>query len=178
MERIRRFVEKYREQLAYLFFGGVATVVNIGVYGLMHGLMDVHSDLANAVAWAVSVALAYVTNRKWVFRSRTRGRAMAREFGAFVAGRLITGLMDQGIMHLATQVVGPRFIPAAARKHVLEGQVAKLRKHERVHLAEGVGGKRQVSPPLDILLYAHILTGHMRSSPWFLFFLVLCCYKS
>ena len=116
MERIRRFVEKYREQLAYLFFGGVATVVNIGVYGLMHGLMDVHSDLANAVAWAVSVALAYVTNRKWVFRSRTRGRAMAREFGAFVAGRLITGLMDQGIMHLATQVVGPRFIPAAARK--------------------------------------------------------------
>ena len=116
MERIRRFVEKYREQLAYLFFGGVATVVNIGVYGLMHGLMDVHSDLANAVAWAVSVAVAYVTNRKWVFRSRTRGRAMAREFGAFVAGRLITGLMDQGIMHLATQVVGPRFIPAAARK--------------------------------------------------------------
>ena len=116
MERIRRFVEKYREQLAYLFFGGVATVVNIGVYGLMHGLMDVHSDLANAVAWAVSVALAYVTNRKWVFRSRTRGRAMAREFGAFVAGRLITGLMDQGIMHLATQVVGPRLIPEAGRK--------------------------------------------------------------
>ena len=116
MERIRRFVEKYREQLAYLFFGGVATVVNIGVYGLMHGLMDVHSDLANAVAWAVSVAVAYVTNRKWVFRSRTRGRAMAREFGAFVAGRLITGLMDQGIMHLATQVVGPRIIPASARK--------------------------------------------------------------
>ena len=113
---MKELFRKYREQIAYLFFGGVATVVNIGVYGLMHGLMDVHSDLANAVAWAVSVAVAYVCNRKWVFRSRTRGRAMAREFGAFVAGRLITGLMDQGIMHLATQVIGPRLIPEAGRK--------------------------------------------------------------
>lgn len=113
---LRDFVRKYREQIAYLFFGGVTTAVNVAVYALLHVALDVHSDIANVVAWAVSVAVAYVTNRIWVFRSHTRGADMLRELGAFVAGRLLTGLMDQGIMHLATQVIGPRLIPEAGRK--------------------------------------------------------------
>ena len=106
----------HREPLAYLFFGGVTTAVNVAVYALLHVALDVHSDIANVAAWVVSVAVAYVTNRIWVFRSRTRGTDMLRELGAFVAGRLLTGLMDQGIMHLATQVIGPRLIPEAGRK--------------------------------------------------------------
>ena len=116
MARIGAWIKKYREPLSYLFFGGVTTLVNIGVYGLLHGAMDVHSDWANAAAWVVSVAVAYLTNRRWVFRSHTRGRAMLRECLSFVAGRLLTGLMDQGIMHVATQVVGPRLVPEAMRK--------------------------------------------------------------
>lgn len=103
---------KYREQLAYLFFGVVTTVLNVATYALLHVGMGMHSDAANAIAWLAAVITAYVTNRKWVFRSHTRGAAMARELGAFVAGRLLTGLMDEGIMHVATQVIGPRFIPA------------------------------------------------------------------
>ena len=114
--RLKELFRKYREQIAYLFFGGVTTAVNVATYALLHITMGVHSDIANAVAWVVSVLVAYVTNRTWVFRSHTRGRAMLRELMSFVAGRVLTGLMDQGIMHLATQVVGPRLIPEAGRK--------------------------------------------------------------
>lgn len=116
MERVKSIVIRYREQLAYLFFGGVTTAVNIAVYAVLHVALNVHSDLANVVAWVLSVLVAYVTNRKWVFRSHTRGGAMVRELISFVAGRLLTGLMDQGIMHVATQVIGPRFIPEASRR--------------------------------------------------------------
>ena len=116
MARIRDWIRKYREPLSYLFFGGVTTLVNIGVYALLHGAMDVHSDWANIAAWVVSVAVAYFTNRRWVFQSRARGRAMLREGLSFVAGRLLTGLMDQGIMHVATQVIGPRLVSEAMRK--------------------------------------------------------------
>ena len=107
---------KYREQIAYLFFGGVTTVLNVATYALLHVGLGVHSDLANAAAWLAAVLVAYVTNRIWVFRSHTRGRDMLRELMSFAAGRVLTGLMDQGIMHLATQVVGPRLIPEAWRK--------------------------------------------------------------
>ena len=80
---------KYREQIAYLFFGGVTTAVNVAAYALLHVMMGVHSDIANAIAWVVSVLVAYVTNRIWVFRSRTRGRDMLRELASFVAGRVL-----------------------------------------------------------------------------------------
>ena len=115
MNKLIEWARRYREQLAYLFFGGVTTLVNIGCYALLHTVLGMGSDAANAIAWAVSVAVAYVTNRIWVFQSRTRGRAMLREFGAFVGGRVLTGLMDQGIMHLAVEVLGPRLIPVSFR---------------------------------------------------------------
>ena len=115
LQRIKKLVQKYREQLAYLFFGGVTTLVNIATYALLHTALGMHSDLANAIAWAASVAVAYVTNRRWVFGSRTRGAAMLREIGSFVGGRVLTGLMDEGIMHLAVEVLGPRLIPAHLR---------------------------------------------------------------
>ena len=116
MEKLRFYLTKYREQLAYLFFGGVTTAVNIAAYALLHVGMNMHSDIANVIAWVLSVLVAYVTNRKWVFQSRARGGAMLRELLSFVAGRLLTGLMDQGIMHVATQIIGPRFIPEASRR--------------------------------------------------------------
>lgn len=115
MESLKAIITKYREQLAYLFFGGVTTAVNIGAYALLHTALHMHSDLANAIAWAVSVAAAYFTNRRWVFMSHSRGRAMLREMAAFVGGRVLTGLMDAGIMHVAVERIGPRLIPAGLR---------------------------------------------------------------
>lgn len=112
---MKQLIRKYREQLAYLFFGVLTTILNVGVYALLHVAMGVHSDIANAIAWLAAVIAAYVTNRIWVFRSHTRGTAMLRELGTFVAGRLLTGLMDEGIMHVATQVIGPRLVPEAWR---------------------------------------------------------------
>ena len=116
MNRLRHFITTHREPLAYLFFGGVTTAVNFAVYAGLHGALNVNSDLANAAAWVIAVAVAYVTNRRWVFMSRTRGADMLREAGAFVAGRVLTGVMDMAIMHLAVEVIGPRLVSAGARK--------------------------------------------------------------
>lgn len=112
---LKEWFSKYREQLLYLFFGVLTTVLNIATYAALHVALGVHSDIANAAAWLAAVSVAYVTNRIWVFRSRTRGAALLRELGAFMAGRVLTGVMDEGIMHVATQIVGPRLIPAAWR---------------------------------------------------------------
>ena len=44
------------------------------------------------------ILFAYATNRAFVFRSKTTGKAMAKEFGTFVTCRLGTMLLDTAIM--------------------------------------------------------------------------------
>ena len=113
---MKSLFHKYREQISYLFFGGVTTLVNIGVYGGLHTLLGVHSDLANKLASAFAVAEGYRRTRRWSSERGGRGRAMLRELGTFVGGRLLTGVMDQAIMHVAVEIVGPRLIPEGLRR--------------------------------------------------------------
>ena len=44
------------------------------------------------------ILFAYCTNRAFVFRSKTTGKAMAKEFGTFVTCRLGTMVLDAAIM--------------------------------------------------------------------------------
>lgn len=101
-----------RQQITYIIAGAATTACNIGLYTLLHTILDVHSDIANAAAWIGSVILAYVLNRLWVFQSSTRGKDMLREIAAFFVCRFTTGLLDEGLMHLATEIIGPAIVPA------------------------------------------------------------------
>lgn len=92
---------KYKELILYLFFGGCTTLINIIVYYLMARMGDISTIPATVAAWVVSVAFAYVTNRIWVFESKNKGiKAILKEFEAFVACRLISGVLDVIIMWL------------------------------------------------------------------------------
>lgn len=113
LEKLRDLFTRYREQIAYLFFGAVTTAINLATYFALHSVMGMDSDIANVIAWVVAVVAAYVSNRKWVFNSRTTGRAALREFAAFVGARVVTGVMDQAIMHLTVKVLGPKLIAPA-----------------------------------------------------------------
>ena len=110
MQKLKSLFLKYREQIAYLFFGGVTTLVNIAVYALL-SRAGLSTGVANAIAWVLSVLVAYVTNRLWVFESKSRGAAAAKEFLSFVACRLGTGLMDEAIMVLGVDRLGPLVAP-------------------------------------------------------------------
>ena len=62
---------------------------------------------ATAWAWALAVLFAFVTNKLWVFRSRTRGlAALGHELAAFVAARLFSGLLDVAMMWLFAEKLG------------------------------------------------------------------------
>ena len=103
---------RYAEVLTYLFFGGITTLVNIAVYGgLAH--MGVTTGIANAAAWGLSVLVAYIPNRRWVFHSRASGRAALREFASFIACRVGTGVMDEILMIAGVNWLGPRLVSPA-----------------------------------------------------------------
>lgn len=109
MDRIRDYWNRYREQIRYLIFGGLTTLVNIVSFDLLDRA-GLTTDWANGLALAISIAFAYVTNRLWVFESRTYGVAALKELGWFVLCRLGTGLIDQGIMVWGVDGLGAQLI--------------------------------------------------------------------
>lgn len=87
--------KKHKQMLLYMFFGGGTTVVSVGSFLLFERLLGVNELIANALSWVLAVAFAYATNRKWVFCSRTRGKAFRRELVSFYSGRLITLALEE-----------------------------------------------------------------------------------
>ena len=86
--------------LSYLIFGVLTTLLNILLYALFSQLFGytAANSWGNVLDNALCILFAYCTNRAFVFRSKTTGKAMAKEFGTFVTCRLGTMVLDAAIM--------------------------------------------------------------------------------
>lgn len=98
MNKIIQIWKKHREVLSYLIFGGLTTMVNVGLFMILTGMTALSTGAANAIALAASILFAYVTNKIWVFESKLTGLAAVREFMMFIACRIATGLLDQAVV--------------------------------------------------------------------------------
>ena len=95
-----KFLKKHWEVLSYLIFGVLTTLLNIVLYALFSRLFGytAANSWGNVLDNALCILFAYCTNRAFVFRSKTTGKAMAKEFGTFVTCRLGTMVLDAAIM--------------------------------------------------------------------------------
>ena len=94
------WIKKHWEVLSYLVFGVLCTLLNIVLYALFSRLFGytAANSWGNVLDNALCILFAYCTNRAFVFRSKTTGKAMAKEFGTFVTCRLGTMVLDAAIM--------------------------------------------------------------------------------
>ncbi len=91
MARLKQLFFKYKEYILYIFFGGLTTVVSWASFYICTHPLNIGTVISNIISWILAVAFAYVTNRKWVFESKTSGfRGIIREIIEFVAGRLLS----------------------------------------------------------------------------------------
>ena len=103
-------LSKYREQFAYLFFGVVTTLVNWGIFTLLIYL-NTPLVISNAVSWIAAVIVAFFTNRWWVFNSRAKGfKGVLSEGLAFVGSRILTGILELGLVPLLVHIGLDRFV--------------------------------------------------------------------
>lgn len=83
------------EAVSYLFWGVGATVVNWIVYTVLSFASPYSMVICNSIAWLAAVLFAYITNRFFVFHSKTHGlTALLREFFLFIGARVLTGLFE------------------------------------------------------------------------------------
>lgn len=123
---IGRLVDKFftKEIVTYLFFGVLTTVINlltfylfkqlfisIGWDGVFNSILPEGSALynifsggsdyldANCIAWVVGVIFAFVTNKLWVFESKSWKPSVAgREFTGFMGARIFSFLVETVMM--------------------------------------------------------------------------------
>ena len=109
MQKLKDFIKKYYEGLAYLFFGGLATLLNLVVFAAFQAAFGtvVAAGIGNVLDNIICILFAYWTNRTFVFKSTNTGKAVLAEFGQFVSCRIATMVMDQVIIWLGISVLGP-----------------------------------------------------------------------
>ena len=101
MQKIKELFLKYNEVLSYLFFGVLTTVVNLAVkYMLLFTVLDASSgielQIAVIISWIVACLFAYITNRIFVFKSKSK--EIIKEIISFFTARIITLGLEMLIM--------------------------------------------------------------------------------
>ena len=92
-----------RELVLYVFFGTLTFFVNVIVYFFFEDLLNVNYIVSNILAWFFSVLFAYVTNRIWVFESKSQN--ILKEMSLFFGGRIFSGAVDTFLMYLFIDVL-------------------------------------------------------------------------
>lgn len=108
MDKLKKIIENHREIIAYLFWGGMTTVVSWGSYALFSVILNrLFTDstsitIANILSWICAVTFAFVTNKIWVFNSKSwEYRVWWSEMTKFVAARIATGILEMVSVPLA-----------------------------------------------------------------------------
>ena len=101
MKMIKEVYKKYEEIIRYLVVGVLTTIVSLATYFIcVHTFLDatngVEIQIANIISWLFAVAFAYITNRIFVFKSKSKN--YLKEITIFCTSRVLTLLMDMAIM--------------------------------------------------------------------------------
>ena len=93
----------------YIIVGGLTTVVSIGLkYLLLFTILDAANafelQLSVILSWIGAVTFAYVSNRIFVFNSKSK--KILKEIVSFFGGRVATLLMEMVIMWFFVTLLG------------------------------------------------------------------------
>lgn len=97
MKTIKELILKYKELIVYVIFGGLTTVVNLVVFTLSGMVLgDERYLISNIIAWFAAVIFAYITNKLWVFESKSWDiRVLLKEIPSFFAARVLSFLIEE-----------------------------------------------------------------------------------
>ena len=98
--------KKYKEIINYIFFGLLTTGVNFSVYYFCLKIFKLNYLVANIVAWILSVAFAYVSNRLYVFKKVNFSKVdILREVIMFFGARFMSGAIETMVLFLMVSIL-------------------------------------------------------------------------
>lgn len=90
------------ELVVYVIVGGLTTLVNFIVFFICTSA-SMYWFFANVISWVFAVLFAYITNRKFVFKSSDNDTK--KEFLQFVGLRLVTLVIESALLFVCIQLM-------------------------------------------------------------------------
>lgn len=104
---------------SYIIFGIFTTIVNVVSFFCLE-LIGIDYKTSTIIAWVLSFIFAYITNKKYVFKSTTKSvKETTLEFSNFTLGRILSLLIDLLCMVILIDVLNISNIIAKIVTNVL-----------------------------------------------------------
>lgn len=109
LKSLANWYRKHKEGMRYLIFGALTTIVNILIYTVFSALIlkgiendSLRVNISEVIAFIAGVIFAYITNKLYVFNSKTNGmKDLAREITSFFSCRIVTEIISILMMNAA-----------------------------------------------------------------------------
>ena len=97
---MRELINKNQELFKYLIFGVLTTLVNILCFYILDKFnIDIYIN--NTISWIVSVIFAFITNKLYVFESKSLDiKTIFKEGMSFFRSRIFSYFVDMGTIYL------------------------------------------------------------------------------
>ena len=101
-KKINEIYKRNKEIINYVVVGGLTTLVSVASYWAFRFIIKNYIILS-IISWILAVTFAYVTNRKFVFESKSK--KIVEEVTKFFTYRLITLGLEVSLMALFVSVL-------------------------------------------------------------------------
>ncbi len=107
LKKLADIYRKNQEAMRYLVFGALTTVINIIVFAICSKMANLSTTISNIIAWIIAVLFAYVTNKLYVFDSKTvKLKDLAREIFSFFSARIATLVIETAFLWVVIDKLG------------------------------------------------------------------------
>ncbi len=109
MKIIKNLFLKYKELIVYVIFGALTTAVNLASFYILEAVFGNNGNsylINNAIAWLVAVIFAYITNKLFVFESRSwEPKIIGKEITEFFGARIFSFLIEEAGLWLFVDIL-------------------------------------------------------------------------
>ena len=110
MNKLLSIYKKYQEIINYLIVGFLTTLVSIFTYFIFSLILDINKNilfmLANILSWICAIVFAYITNKKYVFKTTYfNKKEEIKTFSFFITSRLTTLFIELTFMFFTVKIL-------------------------------------------------------------------------
>ena len=98
LNKLFNLYKKYKEIINYLIFGGLTTLISIVTYAIFTKVFNIDYLISNILSWIIAVLFAYITNKIFVFESKSKKNI--KEITSFFFFRIISLVMEMIILYV------------------------------------------------------------------------------
>ncbi|HIS90668.1 MAG TPA: GtrA family protein [Candidatus Faecisoma merdavium] len=103
LNKLLNLYKKYKEIINYLIFGVLTTLISIVTYAIFTKVFHIDYLISNVLSWIIAVLFAYITNKIYVFESKSKKNI--KEITSFFFFRVVSLIIEMIILYIFVDIL-------------------------------------------------------------------------